>query len=197
MSRNSNVSNLPRAEGGPEDHSSGPTFRRTRKGSEELVLRKHGLSEEQRKILLFANGNRSIEELARLIPEIHESTSMLAAMEELGFLAMHDPEIGDPSPTGRQAENSGAGHHPADGPSSTAAAANTPESLGQTKSRVKNAIASVMGAEGAGALERIDGVTSAAELRQLIAKISKLIELYAGDRRREEFLREFDSFLKS
>lgn len=178
MSSNGNISRLHERSGGT-GASSGPTVRRTRKGSEELVLRKHGLDENQRQVLLYANGNRSVDELARLVPAIGDESDLLAAMVELGFLVMHDPDVDESDPA--------------------VTVAGTPASQGRTeeiRGRLRAAVNSVMGSEAGAVLPRIDAARDDDELRRLIARIAELVELYSGARKRERFLREFDEFLK-
>ena len=166
----------------------GPTFRRTRKGSEELVLRQHGLSEDQRKILLYASGNRSMEELARLVPEVEESPDILMAMEELGFLELHDPEIGQPAhykPAPQQSVQSGS-------ESSSAASLDGATSSGKGLSEMKREIISdlsgILGKESAAVVTKIDGVQDKGELVAFLPRIGELIKLYAGARVAEDFL---------
>ncbi|MGK7295407.1 MAG: hypothetical protein ACNS61_06190 [Candidatus Wenzhouxiangella sp. M2_3B_020] len=183
MTGSSNISRLNQRQDN-SDTSTGPTVRRTRKGSEELVLRKHGLDENQRQVLLYANGNRSVDELARLVPAIGSESDLLAAMVELGFLAMHDPDV----------DESGAS---ANGSDTSARPADSERRPDEVRARLRSAVDSIMGSEAGTIVPRIDAARDDDELRRLIAKIAELVELYAGARKREEFLREFDEFLKN
>lgn len=167
----------------------GPTFRRTRKGSEELVLRQHGLSEEQRKILLYASGNRSMDDLARLVPEVEESPDILMAMEELGFVELHDPEIGQPGnyQTSQQKSNVGQSAQPSTAQPSGANHAGSTD-ITQMKREVISDLSSILGKESGTAVEKIDGLKSREELVSLLPRLGELIKLYAGSRMAEDFL---------
>jgi len=170
--------------------SSGPTFRRTKKGSEELVLRKQGLPEEQRKILLYASGSRTLEDFERLIPEVAESPDILFVMEELGFLEIFDPAITNDAPSTPEPSSEPTQVQQTVSPSSTAS------TLDMVKAKLTRDVAAVLGSESGTALKRIESVRSEQELRDVMAKLVELIKLYAGGRESELFIREYDDFLR-
>lgn len=182
------ISRLPASGSGSSDQEPvGPTFKRTRKGSEELVLRKHGLSEDQRKLLLYANGNRGIEELERLVPEVQENPEIMVLLEELGFLVMHDPEIEVSTPA------------PQSEPSSAASAPPTPppveSSLDSVKRTVIDDLRGILGTDSSEAVDRITKVNDIEEFKQVARKLDGLIRVYAGERKAELFTRNVEKLV--
>jgi len=167
----------------------GPTFRRTKKGSEELVSRKQGLSEGQRKILLYANGSRTVEDFERLVPEVAESADILFVMEELGLLELYDPSLPD-DVSARPAQAAAPSQAP-----QTSMQAPASNALDVIKAKLTRDTAAILGSESGNALKRIESIKSEEELREVMAKLVELIKLYAGGRESELFIREYDEYL--
>lgn len=176
--------------GNKEKKPVGPTFRRTRKGSEELVLRKQGLSEDQRKVLLYANGSRSIEDLERMIPELGAGPEILMVMEELGFLEMHDPEIERaPEPAERRVE----AERPSAGPVVPSPTRENSSNLDALKKSLIADLGSLLGAESNVAITRVTECNAASEISALIPKLTELVKLYAGGRKAEIFASKYNA----
>lgn len=185
------ISRLPASGSGSSDQEPiGPTFKRTRKGSEELVLRKHGLSEDQRKLLLYANGNRGIEEFERLVPEVRENPEIMVLLEELGFLVMHDPEIESSAPPARSEPGMAT---PAT--STPSPAAPSESSLDLIKRSVIDDLRTILGTDSSEAVDRISEVGDIEEFRQVTRKLDGLIRVYSGERKAELFTRNVEKLL--
>ena len=169
----------------------GPTYKRTHQGSEELVLRQHGLSEDQRRLLLYANGNRGIHELERLVPEARDNPEVLVLLEELGFLAPYDPEIGTDAP------NPCREHEPKAADSAAPAQANGSDSaLPESVKRVViDDLRTMLGTDSAEAVDRIARISSVEDFRAALRKLDGLIRVYAGDRKTELFVRKIEEML--
>jgi len=182
------ISRLPASGSGSSDQEPvGPTFKRTRKGSEELVLRKHGLSEDQRKLLLYANGIRGIEELERLVPEVQENPEIMVLLEELEFLVMHDPEIELSAPASQP--------QPSTETPTASAPPPTEGSLDSIKRTVVEDLRGILGTDSSEAVDRITQVSDVEEFRQVARKLDGLIRVYAGERKAELFTRNVERLL--
>lgn len=169
----------------------GPTFRRTRKGSEELVLRRNNLSEDQRKVLLYANGSRSITDIERMIPELAAGAEILMAMEELGFLEMYDPEIEkDPPASSQQPKPTPQNTKPE---SSSGGGAENQSNTDALKRSLIGDLGSLLGAESNIAITRVNNCSSASEIAALIPKLTELVKLYAGGRKAELFASKYNA----
>lgn len=168
----------------------GPTFKRTRKGSEELVLRTHGLSEDQRKLLLYANGNRGIADLERLVPEVQENPEIMVLLEELEFLVMHDPEIELSSPAPQP-------QHRAETPAASAPPAPplAEGALDAIKRTVTEDLRGILGTDSTEAVDRIMQVNDIEEFKQVARKLDGLIRVYAGQRKAELFTRNVEKLV--
>lgn len=170
----------------------GPTFRRTRKGSEELVLRRNNLSEDQRKVLLYANGSRSITDLERMIPELAAGPEILMAMEELGFLEMYDPEIEKDPPASSQQPKPTPQNTKPESSSGGGGAANQSKVDALKRSLIGD-LGSLLGAESNIAITRVNNCSSASEIAALIPKLTELVKLYAGGRKAELFASKYNA----
>ena len=74
---------------------SGPIYNKTALAHEELATRSHGLSPRLRQLLILIDGQRSEEQLVRLIPRA-EFDEYLPMLEAGGFIVRKDA---DPGPT--------------------------------------------------------------------------------------------------
>lgn len=152
-----------------------PTYRRTQKGNEELGLHEHDLSPEQRKILTYANGRRSFDQLARLVPRLQRDPHLLLAMEDSGLLELCEPGTGQPVASGQAAGPTTAGDRPVSG------------RLEATKREIIEELSRVMGADASTAVERVRQVDSDQALTDLLPKLTEIVKLYAGRRAAESF----------
>lgn len=176
------------------DEPLGPTVRRTRKGSAELVVKQLPLDEYQRQILLYANGRRSIEEISEKVPMLRENQDLLIGMEEAGLIELIDPEIDRfasiPTSTPTVAE-------PITAPPAQPAAPVQPEAntqapvssaqLNQIKSSLNSDLVRYLGSEADGPIQRVEAATNAQELQAVVNKLTELINLYSGKTAAERF----------
>ncbi len=184
--------------GNDNDEPMGPTVRRTRAGSEELVTQKRSLSDAQRKVLLYANGKRPMETLSQMIPAVGEHPDIIKGMRDDGLIELVDPELGEvidgpgtPAPEAKAPSGgTGSPEASAQGASTTAG----PE-LAKAKNALRPEINRLLGDEGRTVLERLDSVNDSEELRQLINKLVGLIKLYAGKPASERFASQFQQWL--
>lgn len=177
----SNVSKIDRSESESENPQ-GPTFRRTRKGSEELVTRRMGLDAEQRQVLLFANGKRSIEELTSRVDAIQTNPELLFEMEAEGLIEMFDPEINE------------AADRASDGAKRSAPAPR--DELGETKRNIEADLYELLGRDANKAVEKLQQIDSADDLAELLPKLEQLAKLSGGVKAGEQFSSKYARWTK-
>lgn len=193
----STITHLPTVRNGKEE-SMGPTIRRTKAGSEELVTQRLSLSNAQRKILLYANGKRSMEDLTELIPAIADHPDVVTQMRESGLIELIDPELGeviDGSSSEPAAGPAPGAAAPSSAPAQPAPSAAGGEDLTEVKNQLRPEIERLLGDEGKPALERLNAVSSREELSQLINKLIDLVKLYAGTPASDRFASQFKKWL--
>jgi len=150
-----------------------PLLRRTRQGSHELVAKKLTLTEEQRKILLYANGRRTVDEVNKYVPETRSDPDLLLDMEAMGLIELVVMDDSLPVPRGEK----------------SVTAAN--ESVGVTapaisvdvealKRELIADLTKILGAESGAVVQRLQEMTSFSDIRALFPKIVDLIKLYSG-----------------
>ena len=170
----------------------GPTFRRTRKGQEELVLAQHGLPESKRNILLYANGNRSMDELKRLIPEVKEAPDILTAMQELGFLELYDPEVGQVDSPQATSSRPNSGRKPQTSVVERSNADNSRSSaLEGMKREIIDDLTNLLGDDSRKAIAKVESIENKEDLLRLLPRLRELVKLYSGARRADEFYRRY------
>jgi hypothetical protein len=187
------MSNISRLNGGrgADDEPRGPTFRRTRAGSQELVSRRMNLDRDQRQLLLYANGKRSIEELSARVAAVDENPDLLFDMESAGLIEMFDPELGEVISAGSEAGRAEVGR----APSSSAPQRNgrapsfgsESDSLADIKREIGAEITTLLGAEGSRAVRRLEQIDDWADLAALLPKLKELVKLSGGVRAGERF----------
>jgi hypothetical protein len=184
---------------GDGDQPMGPTVRRTRAGSEELVTQKRSLSNAQRNVLLYANGKRSMEALSQMIPAVAEHPDIIIDMKNDGLIELIDPELGEVIDAGSAREaHAQTGRGPGEGAADAGQAgpgAGNQEDLSSIKNELRPEIQRLLGSEGDPALKRLDQITTRDELSQLIAKLVDLVKLYAGTPAGERFASQFRQWL--
>lgn len=179
---------------GDGDQPMGPTVRRTRAGSEELVTQKRSLTDAQRKILLYANGKRSMETISQMIPTVAEHPDIIIEMKDAGLIELVDPELGEVIDVGSSdaPQSPGAGesqHRAAD--SGAAAGGSSGAALANVKQDLAPEIKRLLGDEGKPALDRLEQIQSPDELSKLLNKLVDLVKLYAGTPAGERFASRF------
>lgn len=185
------------------DDPSGPTVRRTRAGSEELVVRRMRLDEYQRQVLLFANGRRSIDAITSKVPMLKENPDILAGMQAAGLIEMFDPELDDIQPaTARPIAKRAADsvYAPDSSRVQTTEQAKkagvnfAPDRLAEIKREMISELTKTMGNESREAIDRLDSVNSSEDLRALTEKLVQLLKLYSGAAAAERFAARFMKF---
>ena len=177
------------------DEPRGPTVRRTRKGSAELVVKRLPLDEYQRQVLLYANGRRSIEEICAKVPMLDENPDLIIGMEEAGLIELIDPEMdqfgspeaiaGTSTTTAPQAAIATSANQP---PIQTGTGpAISPGQLSEMKTAITSDLIHHLGSESDGPIQRIEAVSNGAELKSLGEKLVELIKLYKGNAAAENF----------
>jgi hypothetical protein len=187
----SNISQINRSE--PESETPrGPTFRRTRKGSEELVTRRMNLDADQRQVLLFANGKRSVEELTDRVDGIRSNPDLLFDMEAEGLIEMFDPDLNDVVESRGASTESGPGKA---GTQERAAPAPRDE-LGEAKRDIEADLYELLGRDANKAVARLQEVESAEDLGQLLPKLEQLAKLSGGVKAGERFGSKYARWMK-
>lgn len=190
------ITQLPTGAGGG-DQPTGPTVRRTRAGSEELVTQKRSLSNAQRKVLLYANGKRSMETLSEMIPAVADHPDIIIEMKDAGLVELIDPELGEVIDAGSAAEAQSATSAPSagSGPNADAASGSGSsvgdDALTSVKNELRPEIKRLLGDEGKPALERLEQISTRDELAKLLNKLVELVKLYAGTPAGERFAAQF------
>lgn len=191
------ITQLPTA-GNGGDEPMGPTVRRTRAGSEELVTQKRSLSDAQRKVLLYANGKRSMETLSQMIPAVAEHPDIITGMRDDGLIELVDPELGeviDPGHgSGAGPATSTASESRSEPPSAPSGTDPSSEVLA-AKNALRPEISRLLGDEGKAALERLETINESTELRTFVGKLVELVKLYAGKPASERFAAQFQKWL--
>jgi len=197
------MANITKFNSGNPDEASGdepnaPTVRRTRAGSEELVVRRMRLDDYQRQILLFANGRRSIDDIVAKVPILEENPDILIGMQDAGLIELYDPELESAHQSQRtqlppKANEQRAPAATIQDPSPSAFAGNSiaPEKLAETKRSMISELTKLLGGESRSAVDRVEAVKNEAELRELTEKLTNLIKLYSGASNAERFASRF------
>lgn len=158
------------------------------------MTQKRSLTDAQRKILLYANGKRSMEAIGQMIPTVAEHPDIIIQMKETGLIELIDPELGEVIDPG------GAGQAPPETPSqgqtATPAAGaeqsrSAEQELNQVKSELRPEIDRLLGDEGKPALNRLEQVSTRDDLSQLLNKLTELVKLYKGAPAGERFASQF------
>ena len=187
----SNVSQIKRSESESESPR-GPTFRRTRKGSEELVTRRMGIDSEQRQVLLFANGKRSLEELTSRVQAIQSNPDLLFEMEVEGLIEMFDPDLNEVGDSTDQ--DSRTANRAPDAPKRSAPAPR--DELGETKRDIEADLYELLGRDASKAIDKLQQIDSADGLSALLPKLEQLAKLSGGVKAGERFSTKYARWMK-
>lgn len=136
----------------------GLVLHKTGKGHAELRQRTHGLPPRVRQVLILADGRRSVQELARLVPE-QELLASLKLLESEGFVA-------------RDGADTGATESPPAAPAG--------EELASLRQRIVRALIDEVGPNGDALAMRMERCASLAELRELLPAATLVVEAVRG-----------------
>ncbi|HOY02511.1 hypothetical protein [Zoogloea sp.] len=162
----------------------GVIFAKTRKGHEEIETRSGGLSPRVRRVLIFVDGKRSVEDLRGML-QYDDLQHTLGMLEEDGFIEMIGPAgsatasipvapVSQPSLTAFRL------HPPGD----------DPVRLQQARNFMLNTLNAFVGALGTSSLQdRVEAARSPAELRALFDEWYHAIVSSRDGRREAEQLR--------
>lgn len=160
----------------------GVIFAKTRKGHEEIETRSGGLSPRVRRVLIFVDGKRSVEELRGML-QYDDLQHTLGLLEEDGFIEMSGPAggqgaVGTPEP---QASLTAFRLHPP---------GDDPVRLQKARNFMLNTLNAFVGALGTSSLQdRVEAARSPAELRSLFDEWYHAIVSSRDGRREAEQLR--------
>lgn len=162
----------------------GVVFAKTQKGHDEIATKAGGLSPRVRRILIFVDGKRSVEELRSMIlaDDLQHTLGML---EEEGYIEFHDLKAAWPA---------AASPLPAKLPSITAfgdlPAEPDPVRLQMARNFMTNTLNAFVGSLGtSGLLDRIDKSGGHQELRNLYDEWYHAIVMSRDGKREAESLR--------
>ena len=155
-------------------------------------MAQHGLPEAKRNILLYANGNRSMDDLKRLVPEVKEAPDILMAMQELGFLELYDPEVGQVDSPQAAPSRPNSGRKPQTSVGEVLNADNSSLSeLASMKREIIDDLTNLLGDDSRKAIARVEKIENKESLVGLLPRLRELIKLYTGARRADEFYRRY------
>ena len=148
-------------------------LQKTRKGTEELRTRLHGLGPRLRQLLILIDGKRDVAELARMLPT-PDLAEQLVQLESGGFVArpLDAPPLPDDEPAAR----------------AVAPAAAPAEDLGALRARVTRALLDTIGPNGDDFAMRIERARSVDELRALLPAVLSIVEACGGRTGVDSFL---------
>ncbi len=139
----------------------GLVLHKTGKGQLELRQRTHGLPPRVRQVLILADGRRSVQELARMVPE-QELLASLKLLEAEGFVAR------DALEAAIAALASPDGDAPAD------------ELVAALRQGIVQALLDEVGASGDALAARLGRCATIAELRELLPAATLVVEAVHG-----------------
>jgi len=163
----------------------GVVFAKTQKGHDEIATKAGGLSPRVRRILIFVDGKRSVDELRSMLPA-DDLQHTLGMLEEEGYIEFHDLKGVAPAATTPL---------PAKLPSITAfselPAEVDPVRLQMARNFMTNTLNAFVGSLGTSALlEHIENSAGHQELRNLFDEWYHAIVMSRDGKREAESLRE-------
>jgi hypothetical protein len=157
-------------------------FSKTAKGHDEVETRKGGLSPRLRRVLIVADGNKTVADLAQFCRP-GEIEDILNELTRGGFVTAGAPAPGAPAPT-------------AAAPAAPTAAAGPSEAIfKQVRQDASRYIYDRMGPAGDAACLEIKKAKTAVELRATLRKIEAMLAGAYGERASQDFARKFGQML--
>lgn len=193
----------------------GPVYNKTALAHEELTTRSHGLSPRLRQLLILIDGQRTEEQLVRLIPRA-EFDEYLPMLEAGGFIVRQDADPGpsttmiapattiigseaaDPAPPAPEAPVPAERAEPAGGaepgvaaqfqaPAAGHAGGGPQDENAEMRERLIAALRDVIGEQGNELAERIERCGSRRELRDLMPAALSIVEIIGGRKALQKF----------
>ena len=149
-------------------------YRKTAKGQAEIETRAHRLPPRLRGALIMVDGQRSVDDLAKLVPGDAD-----AALQQLlvdGFIDVFAVLADRP---------------PAPAPAPSAAPARSAPSIETTKREAVRYLNDKLGPAGEGVAIKIERAKSMAELQPLLAQASQVLHSFGGASVSEPFITRF------
>jgi hypothetical protein len=157
------------------------TYRKTAKGAEAMATRDRALPPRLRSLLIFVDGKRTNDELARMAPvSIEEAMDQLL---ELGLVEAAEPAPGQPLPK-----------PPAPAPVAAAPAAGT-VSLVEAQRFAVRRLSDLLGPGSDDVCMRIERAKSAGEFMAALQRAEQLVDGTLGSTRAREFTQDMQGHL--
>ena len=160
----------------------GVIFSKTRKGHDEIENRSGALSPRVRRVLIFVDGKRSVEDLRGML-QSDDLQHTLGMLEEDGFIEMSGPAsaLSSGAPVASQASVTAFRLHPP---------GDDPVRLQQARNFMLNTIRTFVGALGTSSLQdRLEAARTHADLRALFDEWYHALVTSRDGRREAEHLR--------
>jgi hypothetical protein len=152
-------------------------FRKTEKGSEEIVSRKYKLAPKLRTILILMDGKTSVDTLAEVTRHMGLPDDYLAYMEKEGFISALDADSPYTSAPGTPGE-AGAGSVAASGP---AASQNPVTRFRQAQRFMNNTVVDAIGVRSFFFTLKLERCSTTNELAELLGEYTRLIAKGDGE----------------
>ncbi len=149
-------------------------YRKTAKGQAEIETRAHRLPPRQRGALIMVDGQRSIEDLVKLVPGDAEATLQQLLVD--GFIDVFAVLADRP---------------PAPAPTPAPAPAKSGASIETTKRDAVRYLNDKLGPAGEGVAIKIERAKSMAELQPLLAQAAQVLHSFGGASTSEPFITRF------
>ena len=180
---------------------SGPIYNKTALAHEELATRSHGLGPRLRQLLILIDGQRTEEQLVRLIPRT-EFDEYLPVLEQGGFIVRRETpgevptsvvapvpvtDLADAAPVAAFPDAAPSPSATVDGQATVVSLATSPlggddrdETHEQMRERIVSALHEVIGTHGDELAERVARCASRRELRELMPAALSIVEIVGG-----------------
>jgi hypothetical protein len=149
-------------------------YRKTAKGQAEIETRAHRLPPRLRGALIMVDGQRSIDDLTKLVPGDAEATLQQLLVD--GFIDVFAVLADRP---------------PAPAPAPTPAPAKSGGSIETTKRDAVRYLNDKLGPAGEGVAIKIERAKSMAELQPLLAQAAQVLHSFGGSSTSEPFITRF------
>lgn len=153
-------------------------YRKTAKGQAEIETRAHRLPPRLRGALIMVDGQRSVDDLAKLVPG--DAQAALQQLLDDGFIDVF-AVLADRPPA------------PAPSPSPSPAPARTGPSIESTKRDAVRYINEKLGPAGEGIAIKIERAKSMAELQPLLGQAAQVLHSFGGSGASQPFISRFIS----
>jgi hypothetical protein len=152
-------------------------YRKTAKGQAEIETRAHRLPPRLRGALIMVDGQRSVEDLAKLIPG--DAAASLEQLMADGFIDVFAVLADRPAAA------------PAPAPAAPRKPAPSSSSIDVTKREAVRFLNDRLGPAAEGIAIKIERATSVAELQPMLAQAAQLLRNFGGSAAAEPFIAKF------